>query len=491
MDIKEKEKFEQIKKENLKKNTGKISSKSLLVRFNFFFFVFSIIPLGVLGYFFYQYLNNRSIDLTDTQVIFLISLVGTGCIVGFFGVRNSLIKLVLLSNKLRETLLGKMDTRTILELAKEEGEVAELAKVFGEVMGRLEKNVEKLRETKATLHKILSRAGKTIASVENFELLIKLTLENAVEALLASRGVIYSFREDKAELELKACVGIDQRNVPRKVALGEGSLGWVAKEKKPLFVPYLEERKVDQGLFSPPLICSPLISRDKLLGVILVSGRKTDDNFSEDELRLLSNLATQIAVSLENAKLNTDIEKTYFETMSALALTVEAKDPYSRGHSERVADFSVRIAEQLDLDKKERDNLRDAGRLHDLGKIGILDNVLKKKGGLSEDETIIMEKHPLVGESIIKPLKSFQSLADPIRHHHEKLDGSGYPDGLTADNISLVTRILTVADIFDALTSDRPYRKALSYDEAIKVLEEDVQKGRLDDKVVKALKEVL
>lgn len=390
---KAKKELESIKKEKV----GKVNSRSLLIRFNLFFFVFSVVPLGVLGYFFYQYLNKGRIDFSDTQLSILVLLVGAGCIIGFFGVRNSLMKLVSLSQKLRESLLGEMDSKTVLELAKEEGEVAELAKVFGEVMSRLEQNVTKLKETKATLHKILSRSGKTLASVENFELLIKLTLENTVEALLAKKGVIYSYKEDKNELALKTCVGVEKEEIPKKVGIGDGSLGWVAKEKKPLFVPFLEEKKGEAGLFSPPLICAPLVSRDKLWGVILVSGRKTEDNFSEDEMKILSNLATQIAISLENSSLNVDIERTYFETMTALALTVEAKDPYSRGHSDRVSDFSVKIAEKLGLSKYKCDILRDAGKLHDIGKIGIMDNVLKKDGGLSKDEVEIMHRHPALG----------------------------------------------------------------------------------------------
>jgi len=469
-----------------------INSRSLIVRFNLFFFVFSVIPLGLLGYFFYSYLNGKPLEFSNNQIVLLALLVGAGCITGFFGVRNSLMKLVLLSKKLKESLLGNMDKESFLELVKEEGEIAELAKSFGDMMARLESNIKELKATKTILYRVLSGVGKTITSVGNFDLLIELVLETTVEALLAKRGAIYVLDEDTNVLSRKVVSGSDIEDAPLEVKIGEGSIGWVAKERKPLFVPVLEsenEKKV--GFFSPPLICVPLVLRDKMWGVILLSGKKYGDNFSEDEMRILSNLAGQIAVSLENARLSKNIEQTYFETISALALAVEAKDPYSRGHSDRVSNFSSRIAVKLGLDKKDVDVIKRAASLHDVGKIGIGDDILKKAGRLDDEEMNIMRSHSIVGETIIKPLKSFRALLDPIRHHHEKLDGSGYPDGLKGDEISLPARILSVADIFDALTSGRPYREPLSYEDCIKELDKMAEDNKIDPEVVSVLKEII
>jgi len=153
-----------------------------------------------------------------------------------------------------------------------------------------------------------------------------------------------------------------------------------------------------------------------------------------------------------------------------LALAIDAKDKYSRGHLDRVAGYCLMIAQKLGLEEHDVKTLRDAARLHDIGKIGIPDEVLHKVGKLSEHELSLMRRHTEIGESIIKPIRSLQHLCDPIRHHHEKLDGTGYPDGLKGDEISPVVRILSIADIYDALTTDRAYRNRFSKEAALEIM---------------------
>ena len=193
-------------------------------------------------------------------------------------------------------------------------------------------------------------------------------------------------------------------------------------------------------------------------------------------------MALQTAVAIENSRLSEDVEKTYFETISALALAVDAKDKYSRGHLDRVAKYVVQIGEALKLSRQEITLLRDAARLHDVGKIGVPDEILLKPAPLTTAEMDIMKKHPEVGESIIKPIRSLRVLCDIIRHHHEKLNGNGYPDGLKGSEISHLVRITTVADIFDALTTDRPYRSRFSVEEAFKELRK--MKEEVDQNIV-------
>jgi len=164
---------------------------------------------------------------------------------------------------------------------------------------------------------------------------------------------------------------------------------------------------------------------------------------------------------------------------------VDAKDRYSRGHLERVAQYCVTIAETLNLSQEDVILLRDAARLHDVGKIGVPDELLMKPAPLEDSEMEIMKKHSEIGESIIKPVGSLRPLCDIVRHHHEKLDGSGYPDGLKGDQITLLARISAVADIFDALTTDRPYRKRFSFDEALQEMR--AMKGQIDQEIVESL----
>jgi HD-GYP domain-containing protein (c-di-GMP phosphodiesterase class II) len=462
-----------------------IKHESILRQFYIYFLVASVIPLITLFYLLLQ-LAFGKVDTVQLNIKFLLLIAGILAILGFWGTKSFIVKIVALSNKLKEKQWERIDKEALAELAKGEGEVAQLAKVFSEVTAKLEENIHKLEDAKLTLHRVLSKVGSAITSTENFDALIQFILDTIVEALNAKRGVIFYLEEDKEVLKPKTLSGINIDTIPKQIKMGEEAVGWVAKERKPLFVPLLDEKKSDK-LFSPPLIATPLLVHDKLWGVISLNGKKDADNFTEDELKLLSNLASQIAVAFENAKLNMEAERTYFETMSALAMAVEAKDPYSCGHSDSVSKYAINIAKRMGLSQHDLDTLRDAAKLHDIGKIGIIDDILQKSDKLNEEEEAVMHKHPVIGEGIVRPLKTFSHILNPVKHHHEFLDGSGYPDGLKGEQIPLVTRILTVADIFDALTTDRPYRKAMNREEAKKNLQAMVDKGKIDKNVVTTL----
>jgi putative two-component system response regulator len=171
----------------------------------------------------------------------------------------------------------------------------------------------------------------------------------------------------------------------------------------------------------------------------------------------------------------------------SLALSIEAKDPYTRGHCDRLSTYSVDMAERLGLPQEQRVALRRAGVVHDIGKIGVPEHVLIKNGPLTADEWIIMKQHPVIGERICAPLKSFRLVLPIIRYHHEKLDGSGYPEGLRGDQIPLTARILQVTDVYDALTTDRPYRAALPREEALEIMREEVKRGWWESSLVDEL----
>lgn len=170
-----------------------------------------------------------------------------------------------------------------------------------------------------------------------------------------------------------------------------------------------------------------------------------------------------------------------------LALSIEAKDPYTRGHCDRLSSYSVAMAERLGLPQEQRIALRRAGVVHDIGKIAVPEHVLIKNGPLTMDEWVIMKQHPVIGERICAPLKSFRLVLPIIRHHHEKLNGTGYPEGLRGDQIPMTARILQVTDVYDALTTDRPYRAALSMDEAFGIMREEVKRGWWEGSLVNEL----
>src|SRR5229473_1582923 len=164
----------------------------------------------------------------------------------------------------------------------------------------------------------------------------------------------------------------------------------------------------------------------------------------------------------------------------ALARSIEGKDPYTEGHCERLSGYSARLGERIGLAEDQVIALRRAGVVHDIGKVAVADAILLKPGRLTPEEFRIVQEHPVVGERICAPLKSFRLVLPIIRHHHEKLNGSGYPDGLKGDDIPITARVLQIVDVYDALTTQRPYKRAFSRAETLEMMEDEVKKGWWD-----------
>lgn len=169
---------------------------------------------------------------------------------------------------------------------------------------------------------------------------------------------------------------------------------------------------------------------------------------------------------------------------------LETKDHYTRGHSERVAKLSKKIAGEMGLSRLEQKEIHKGGLLHDIGKIGINSNILLKRASLNQKEYMEIQRHPVMGEKICKPLNNLELVLPIIRHHHEKLDGSGYPDRLKADNINILVRIVSLVDVFDALTSKRSYRKRIDEDKALKIIKDEIAKNWWDEEIYYYLKKL-
>jgi HD-GYP domain-containing protein (c-di-GMP phosphodiesterase class II) len=188
-------------------------------------------------------------------------------------------------------------------------------------------------------------------------------------------------------------------------------------------------------------------------------------------------MAARLAAELQSLRYAEDVRRLYHQlrrsicqSLLGLANALEAKDPYTRGHSERVGAWSRRLAAALGLPAAEVDSISQAGLLHDIGKIGVPESVLRKRGMLSAEEWALMRQHPVIGAQIVAPFEFFAGGALAILHHHERWNGTGYPDGLAGGAIPLGARVVAVADVLDALTSDRPYRAALTRDAALAYL---------------------
>ncbi|NYE57426.1 HD-GYP domain-containing protein [Carboxydothermus ferrireducens] len=189
-------------------------------------------------------------------------------------------------------------------------------------------------------------------------------------------------------------------------------------------------------------------------------------------------------------KLYSDLRESYLSTIRALVAALEAKDPYTKGHSERVSELAVEIAREMGMKPDELENIRFMALLHDVGKIGILDTVLNKKGTLDPEEKELIQEHPVLGAKIVEEIPFLKQYAGMVRHHHERFDGTGYPDKVSGEKIPLGARIIAVADTYDAMTSDRPYRAALTKEQAMSELERNAGQQH-DPRVVNALLKVL
>jgi HD-GYP domain-containing protein (c-di-GMP phosphodiesterase class II) len=234
----------------------------------------------------------------------------------------------------------------------------------------------------------------------------------------------------------------------------------------------------------------PLSSREKLTGVFALFYPRKEGVLNREEIEVVRAIAAQASMAIENAALYEDIEKSYFSTVKALAKAIEVKDPYTHGHSERVTEYALMIAEAMQLNERDKQKLKYAATLHDIGKIGIAGRVLNKAGALTDEEYTHVKTHPLLGDTIIEPVEFLQGPRPIILHHHERYDGKGYPDGLKGPLIPLCARILAVADAFEAMRSDRPYRRALPLETAKEELKRNAG-TQFDPEVVEVFLSIL
>jgi len=249
-------------------------------------------------------------------------------------------------------------------------------------------------------------------------------------------------------------------------------------------------------------VCIPSFYRSDLLGVLLLGNKKNGRKFERQELDFFAALASDVAMAIRNAQLFRDLEleldkkkRLFIHTTVALAAAIDAKDHYTHGHTSRVTTLSLEIANRLSqknkvaFNEKFLENLHIASLLHDIGKIGVPESILNKEGPLNETEMKKVREHPLVGVTILQPIRELEDSVLGVKYHHEKYDGSGYPEGLKGAQIPLIASIISVADSFDAMITDRPYRRAFSKEEAIKEIKKQSGK-QFDPQIASVLVEL-
>jgi putative nucleotidyltransferase with HDIG domain len=219
------------------------------------------------------------------------------------------------------------------------------------------------------------------------------------------------------------------------------------------------------------LVC-PVMMKQKLSAMLAVGEKVSGQDFITTDLEMVKALSESAGIAIENARLFKDLQETYLATVRVLVSTIEAKDPYTHGHTERVAQYAVGIAKAMDFTPEEIQTIQLGAFLHDIGKLHTSDSILHKPGALTDEEWRLVKAHPVRGAQMLQGVKFLEKATDLVRHHHERVDGKGYPDGLRGDEITVGAKIVNVADAFDAMTTERPYRAGLTLDQAIAQLEE-------------------
>lgn len=325
---------------------------------------------------------------------------------------------------------------------------------------------------------------KLTASLDPVEV-AQLVIAEAKRLIDADNTSVMLVNEETGMLEVIASTG-KELHPGEGLKLSVGISGSVVLTGRAEIVNDLhaDSRFVHGAIRASSLMCAPLKIKDRVIGVIYVSSEEPVQYTAED-LKLLSAIAFQAAADIENARLYDSLKETFLTTVHTLAETIEKRDPYTGGHTKRVMNYSLAIGKVLGLSEVETGKLELAAVLHDIGKIGIKDRILLKKRKLTATEFDEIKMHTIFAEEILNHIKHLRDIIPGVKYHHERYDGNGYPEKLRGNDIDIIARIIAVADAFDAMTSDRPYRKALSLNIALQELKRNAG-TQFDPEVVEA-----
>lgn len=325
---------------------------------------------------------------------------------------------------------------------------------------------QKLLETYEELtlvYDLISKIGGMLDLTKVFDKII----DEVVFTSKAKWGGIFLIDEPNGKLDLKASKGAGK--IPQKLIEYSCEKGLINQAIN-------GDRSIIGSEMNSFIMVVPLKVKDKQIGVIYLCDKMDGDSFYSTEIKLLETLGFIISFVIENARLYTSLQQLFFSAVESLSFAIDEKDPYTHGHSRRVTQYSMEIAEALGLPEKEKTILKLAAVMHDVGKIGISEAILHKKGNLDYEDWKEIQQHPMKGVHILRPMEESQVIISPVdirfkdmhaiiagvKHHHERYDGTGYPERRLGEDIPFISRIIAVADAYDAMTSDRAYRKGMS-----------------------------
>jgi response regulator RpfG family c-di-GMP phosphodiesterase len=378
-------------------------------------------------------------------------------------VKGKIIGVLNVFNKREVEEFTKDDLQTLSQIA---GQIA----ISIENSHLYEEQKNKLLETE-----FLHNLGKQLITMIDLEDILLFVVEKTKEIFKASSVSILLLDEEKNVLRVEKAIGMREGEIEGKeMPFGEGISSYVVRKGKSIIINSEDDLKKYSLV---PLshqycrsLCVPLKMKGKTIGVLCISRENHQKIFTKEDNEFANALSNLTSLSIEKHKLYFDLIETNIRTMQALAFALDARDSYTKGHSERTVGHAVKIARELNLPEKEIKILEYAAALHDVGKIGISDDILNKPSKLTQEEFEAVKNHVHIGAKIVAPVEFLKDAIPLIYHHHERYDGRGYPFGLKEEEIPVGARILCVVDAYEAMTSDRPYRKALSTKQAINEL---------------------
>lgn len=358
---------------------------------------------------------------------------------------------------------------------------------------KLEKELHEMTQELSLAYEELALVydvSMSIGTMLNVDRLPIEVLTKAMNILEAKHGYLMLFDDEDFKLKIRAAIGFDPEKLNKfrnEFIAEEGISGQAIREGKFIIQSHIQTSKEihEHILGIDNILCIPMKYKDEPIGVLTLGDKLSGEPFYTPDAKLLYSLATLISTTLQNARFFCQLQDLFITTVSSLSSAIDEKDPYTEGHSKRVTEYVLDIVKALNMAEKDKNIIELAARLHDLGKIGVSEAILGKPGKLDDEEWRIMKAHPLKGIRILQPAEDIKetlaavqqarlvvpkedikNIIPGIKHHHERYDGKGYPDGLVGEDIPLIARIIAVADAYDAMTSARPYRSAMSEEEA-------------------------
>ncbi|HOP39604.1 MAG TPA: HD domain-containing protein [Geobacteraceae bacterium] len=321
---------------------------------------------------------------------------------------------------------------------------------------------------------LIHRVSGMLGNEMDVERICRLVLEEADKILSVNTLFLMLVDSERQELFSRFAIGgNDESILGFRISMTQDLISHIFHQGDPLTIcDIVADDRFKLPYPAKSILFVPLIADTRPVGMLVATDKVSGEEFWSQELQLMGIFSSEVASSLQKANLYEEINKLFLSTVKALATAIDAKDPYTYGHSRRVAELSVAIANELGMGRDRVRNLELASLLHDIGKIGTPENILRKPGVLQPEEYEKIKEHAGKGAEILSMIAEFKEIVTWIRHHHEWYDGTGYPDRIAAETIPLEARIIAVADSYDAMTSDRPYRKGMPSETVVNIMEQ-------------------